>query len=82
MIGKVFFKGNDIIVLPKERTTEIVLDLPDQGRGDIVLQSEVVRHFVNSSLYHFLMHSYICRTSTDCQDHPSDQWCLFLGRPS
>jgi ferredoxin len=83
MMDHTFFGGDDIYVLPKETSGHIVdipLDLPDQTREDTVLPSEVVRHFVERSRYHFIMNYCICRTSAHCQDYPRELGCLFLGR--
>lgn len=73
MMDRAFFEGDDIYVLPKETTgrmVDISLDLPDQVREDAMVPSEVVRHFVEGSRYHFLMNYCICRTSAHCQDYP------------
>ncbi|TFG55328.1 MAG: 4Fe-4S dicluster domain-containing protein [Methanomassiliicoccus sp.] len=83
LMDRVFFDGDDIYVLPKEplsKTTEIFVDLVVPGRDDTVLPSEVVRHFVERSRYHFLMNGCICRTSAHCQDYPRELGCLFLGK--
>jgi ferredoxin len=83
MMDRAFFDGDDIYVLPKEppsRTKEIFVDLVVPEREDTVLPSEVVRHFVERSRYHFLMNGCICRTSAHCQDYPRELGCLFLGK--
>ena len=83
MMDRAFFEGDDIIVLPKQAAGHIVdipVDLPAPMRESMVIPSEVVRHFVERSRYHFLMSYCICRTSAHCQDYPRDLGCLFLGK--
>ncbi|MDD1771992.1 MAG: 4Fe-4S binding protein [Methanomassiliicoccales archaeon] len=83
MMDKALFDGDDIYILPKDsvlRTTEIPLDIPAPERQDIVLPSEVIKHFIERSRYHFVMNSCICRNSAECKDYPRDLGCLFLGK--
>jgi ferredoxin len=83
MMDKAFFDGDDIYVLPKEsalKVRDIPLDIPMPEREDLVLPSEVIRHFIERSRYHFIMNYCICRTSSHCQDYPRELGCLFLGR--
>jgi len=83
VMDKAFFEGDDIYVIPKEtsmRTMDVPMDIPMPEREDLVLPSEVVRHFIERSRYHFIMNYCICRTSAHCQDHPRELGCLFLGK--
>lgn len=59
---------------------DIPMDLPAPSREDLVLPSEVARHFVERSSYHFLMNYCIYRVSAHCQDYPRELGCLFLGK--
>ncbi len=82
-MDKTFFDGDDIYVLPKEtsfKVRNIPLDLAVPEREDTVLPSEVIRHFIERSKYHFIMDRCICRTSAHCQDYPQELGCLFLGK--
>jgi len=71
------FEGDELIVLPRERTIRV-----DQAVADLdqtVLPSQVVEHFINEANYHFLMHTCICREAEGCRDYPIELGCLFLG---
>ena len=83
MMDRTFFDGDDIYVLPKEsslKERDIPLDLAVPEREDIVLPSEIIRHFIERSKHHFIMDYCICRTSAHCQDYPRELGCLFLGK--
>lgn len=82
---KMFFDEDAIFILPRDevlrKTKSVSVDL---GRevdfADIVLPSEVVRHFVNRSTHRFIMNTCICRETNDCKNHPHDLGCMFLGK--
>jgi len=83
MMDNAFFRGDDIYVLPKDsslKVMDIPVDLSVPERQDLVLPSEVIRHFIERSRYHFIMNNCICRTSAHCKDFPQDLGCLFLGK--
>ena len=84
IVNKLLFEGDDIQVLPRDRTTlttrdiQINQDIPITP--NVVLPSEVLREFIQRSNYHFIMDFCICRVSSDCNDYPHDLGCLFLGK--
>ena len=83
LMDHAFFDGDDIYVLPREsslKVRDIPLDLAAPEREDTVLPSEVIRHFIERSRYHFIMDYCICRTSAHCVDYPRELGCLFLGK--
>lgn len=83
LMDKALFDGDEIYILPKEPTTrfrEIPLDIPAPEREDVVLPSEVIRHFIEISTYRFILNSCLCRTSGNCKDYPRDLGCIFLGK--
>ena len=75
-----FFEGDDIIYLPKDRVIQINQSLP--APGDMVLPSQVVEHFIKKATYHWIMNVCICRDSMQCTDYPIELGCLFLGEAS
>jgi ferredoxin len=81
IIGKVadysLFRGDDMIYLPSDRTILVNEEIEDPG--DMVLPSQVVEHFIEKASYHWIMHTCICRESSECQDFPIHYGCLFLG---
>ena len=83
LMDRAFFQGDDIYILPKGSSLtvrDIPLDIPMPEREDLVLPSEVIRHFIERSRYHVIMNYCICRTSAQCQDYPRELGCLFLGK--
>ena len=84
IVNKLLFEGDDIQVLPRDRTTlttrniQINQDIPITP--NVVLPSEVLREFIQRSNYHFIMDFCICRVSSDCNDYPHELGCLFLGK--
>jgi NAD-dependent dihydropyrimidine dehydrogenase PreA subunit len=77
VVDRLFFDGDDMIYLPKDRVIQInqSLEIPDE----MVLPSEVVEHFIERANYHWIMNVCICRQADKCQDYPIDLGCLFLG---
>ena len=71
------FEGDDIIYLPKD--TSIPVNTPLDTKEDMVVPSDILKHFIKSSRYHFIMDFCICRDSTKCRDYPIGLGCLFLG---
>lgn len=68
--------GDTLFYLPKDH---IVINQQIQEEDSIVIPSEVVKHFIKQSSYHFLMNECICRVANNCQDYPHNLGCLFLG---
>lgn len=91
-VGKLFFDGDDIQVLPRDdairvsegryvRELELNANVPISNENT-VLPSQVLEEMIKRSRYHFIMDNCICRTSNDCKNFPQDMGCLFLGRGS
>lgn len=77
ILDRLFFDGDDLIYLPRDRVIPInqPLDMP----GEMVLPSQVVEHFIEEANVHWIMNFCICRQGNQCQDYPIDLGCLFLG---
>lgn len=73
------FRGDDMIILPKDQIIEI--NAPLEPPESTIIPSQVVEHFINQANYHWIMDFCICRESEDCQDYPHKLGCLFLGEP-
>lgn len=88
LVDKLFFEGDDILVLPRDNTIknlELHLDSIDINENipvspDTVLPSQVLKEIIHKSAYHVLMDHCICRVSSDCQHYPPNLGCLFLGK--
>ena len=76
LFTKTIFNGDDIVYLPKDR---VVIQQTIDQPGSTVLPSAVVDHFIEIASYHWVMNDCICREGSNCQDHPHDLGCLFLG---
>lgn len=68
--------GDALFYLPKDH---VVINQQIQGEDSVIAPSEVVKHFIEQSSYHFLMNECICRDANDCQDYSHNLGCLFLG---
>lgn len=81
IIDKLFFDGDDILFLPKDSVVKKTIEINETiiKPDDIVLPTDIVKHFINQSKYHFLMNFCICRVSNKCEDYPINLGCLFLG---
>jgi ferredoxin len=77
LVEKWLFEGDDMVVLPSDRTVSIERDVADAGQ--FALPSQVVEHFINEASYHWIMNACICRHATACKDYPIGLGCLFLG---
>ncbi|MHA2391216.1 MAG: 4Fe-4S dicluster domain-containing protein [Promethearchaeota archaeon] len=77
LIDYLLFRGDDIIYLPQDKILEI--DKPLGEYQEILLPSQVLKHFINKAKNHWIMNFCICRSSMDCQNYPADLGCLFLG---
>lgn len=81
LIDQLLFAGDDIIYLPTNKVVTLNRQLTaDEREGSTVLPSEIVHHFVEQAGYHWIMNFCICRKSDNCQDHPIELGCLFLGK--
>jgi ferredoxin len=81
IIKYLFFHKDKIILLPQNKTVKlkIKIDIAEDFEN-IVLPSQIVKHFIEQSNYHFIMNFCICRDSAHCSDYPIHLGCLFLGR--
>jgi ferredoxin len=77
LFEQMFFKGDYLLYLPKDRTIQI--NNPIDNPTSIVLPSQIVEHFIEKSVYRWIMNTCICRESSGCRDYPIDYGCLFLG---
>jgi ferredoxin len=71
------FENDDIMYLPRDQVIQINQTLP--SHENMVLPSEVVDHFIRKASRRWIMHKCICRDASNCQNHPIDLGCLFLG---
>ncbi len=85
--NKLFFEGDDMIVLPRDSTVakdnlniaEISLDTEIPVSKDTVLPSQILKEIIKKSNTHVIMDSCLCRVSNDCTDYSHDLGCLFMG---
>jgi len=81
IIGKIFdlllFEGDNLRYLPLDKV--IVINKEIQKQSDTILPSQVLKHFINMSKYHWIMNFCICRESMECENYPRNLGCLFLG---
>ena len=73
------FEDDVFIYLPKDR---IMINQPISRPSDMVLPSEVVKHFIHEGSNLLIMNKCICRDSSSCHDYPVDIGCLFIGTPT
>jgi len=77
LIDYLLFREDDIIYLPQDRSIKV-----DQSLGEydeVVLPSQVLKHFIEKAKHHWVMNFCICRSSMKCKDYPIELGCLFLG---
>lgn len=85
--NKLFFEGDNMIVLPRDKTVvkknsnniEISLDTEIPVSDDTVLPSQVLKEIIKKSNNYVIMDSCLCRVSNDCKDYSHDLGCLFMG---
>lgn len=77
LIDHMLFNGDELLFLPQDRAIQInrTIERPEE----MVLPSEVVKHFIEESSYRWIMDFCLCRASENCEDYPIDLGCLFLG---
>ena len=90
LIDSLLFEGDDIIYLPKDSVVKsngnghhpIKIDIhePIQPEENLVLPTQVVKHFINQANYLWIMNSCICRDSNQCEHYPIELGCIFLGK--
>jgi ferredoxin len=80
MVDYFVFRGDDTIILPKNKSVSI--NAPLDPPGSTVMPSQVVEHFIEKAEYHWIMDSCICREGEDCLEYPHNFGCLFLGKPA
>ena len=79
IINKMLFDKTNLTVLPKESIIEIKPEKMIKPPDNIVLPSQVVEYFIRKTTYRFIMNFCICREAMNCQNHPIELGCLFLG---
>ena len=81
VVRKVFFDGDDMIVLPKDDVVSIDVNIDIDSAGDrTVLPSDVVKGLIDRADDIFIMNHCLCRKSNRCEDYPIDHGCIFLGK--
>jgi ferredoxin len=73
------FRGDDMLIIPKDKTIQI--NVPLASPESTIIPSQVVEHFIKQADYHWIMDFCICREGDNCQDYPQHLGCLFLGEP-
>jgi ferredoxin len=73
------FEDDIFVYLPKDR---IIINQAVSSSNNVVLPSEVVKHFIHEGSNLFIMDKCICRDSSACKDYPIDIGCLFIGTPT
>jgi ferredoxin len=71
------FQDDEIIYLPKDNVIPVNINL--ENKGDLVLPTSILEHFINKAKSHWIMNFCICRESMQCKDYPINLGCLFLG---
>ncbi|MFO8132957.1 MAG: 4Fe-4S binding protein [Thermoplasmatota archaeon] len=77
LADKILFEHDDLFYLPRDDVIEInrEVDAPES----MVVPSRVVEHFIDRAEHRFIMDFCICREAAQCQEHPIELGCLFLG---
>ncbi len=73
------FHEAEIIYLPKDDVTTIQVNQTVDQKGDMVVPSDILKHFIEEANYHWIMDWCICRSSSKCEHYPIELGCLFLG---
>ncbi len=79
LVDYLVFRGDDMVILPIDRTIQI--NAPLNAPESTIIPSQIVEHFINQADYHWVMDFCICREGDNCQDYPQKLGCLFLGEP-
>lgn len=87
VVNKLFFDGDDIQVLPMDKTVRnntsiqrIDVNIPLAMSDNSPVPSDVLKLMIQKSNYRFILNFCICRTSNNCEKFPHDLGCLFLGK--
>ncbi len=76
-LDQTLMRGDDMVVLPGNKLVDI--NQPIEENENIVLPTDLVDHFIDTSGYRCIMNFCICRDSNHCKDYPLELGCLFLG---
>jgi len=79
IMTKMLFDKTNLTVLPKDSLIEIKLEKTIRPADNIVLPSQIVDYFIRKTTYRFIMNFCLCREAMNCQKHPIELGCLFLG---
>ena len=79
ILGYMLFHENEMIYLPKDDVTTIKVNQTVDQKGDMVVPSDILKHFIEEANYHVIMDWCICRSSLKCEHYPIELGCLFLG---
>jgi ferredoxin len=79
VMDRLFFEGDDLVYLPKDRVIQVEINQSFDPPESVVLPSQVVHSFIDEGTIHFVMDFCICRESNRCEDYPRDLGCLFVG---
>ncbi len=83
LITRMLFDGDDMIVLPKDKTVNRVIEANieiDSPGDSTVLPSDVVKRVIGKAEDIFIMNFCLCRRSNGCEDYPVDHGCIFMGK--
>jgi len=79
LINWMLFEDDELVYLPKDRAITLEVNRAIEPLVNTVLPSQVVHSLIDEASVHWIMDFCICRVANDCQDHPQDLGCLFLG---
>lgn len=77
LLERAFFEGDDLILLPAEKT--LVLNEKVADPENLVVPSKVLDHFIDRAGFLWIMNTCICRESMGCESYPVELGCLFMG---
>ena len=82
--GRLLFDGDVIYYTPKDsavgKSRRLEVSIDAGVKDDTVLPADVARELIERSRYHYVMDFCICRSSSGCEDFPTELGCIFLGR--
>jgi ferredoxin len=79
LVDYLLFRGDEMYVLPIDRTIQV--NAPLDSPETTIIPSQVVEHYINEASHHWIMDFCICREGDDCQEYPHELGCIFLGEP-
>lgn len=65
-----------LICVPNNK---VIINQKIDKKGDVVLPTQVIDHFIEKSNFRAIMNYCICRESNSCKDYPIELGCLFMG---